>query len=102
MQSLPVTVQGDEEKLDSSLSNIVVGVKRSDVLDVLEEISYLGSDPSTLKDPILPVNSFLITCTNKQSFVEEGENCASDISMVHLGILFHILGSSLTLFGLKL
>ena len=35
-------------------------------------------------------------------FFEGGENCASTISMVHLGLLFHILGYSLTFFGSKL
>ena len=88
--------QGDKEKSDSSLSNHDVGVYIS---DILEEISYLGSGPSAITCPILLVDSCLITCIDKQSFAEEGENCASTISMVHLGLLFLILGASLTLFG---
>ena len=99
MQSLPVSTQGAEEKFNSSLSNIVVGVKRSDVLDVLEEISYLGSDPSTLIDLVLPTNSYLIACTNSLSFIEEEENSASAISVAHLEPLFLILGTDITLFG---
>ena len=97
-----MTTQGVEEKFDSSLSNIAVGVQRSDILYVMEEISDLGSDPFTIKDPILPMNSCLITCTDKKSFSEEGEICPYSISVVHLGILFHIIVYSLTLFGLKL
>ena len=41
----------------------------------------------------------MIACTNTQSFVEEGENCASTISVEHLEPLFHTLGSDMTLFG---
>ena len=48
------------------------------------------------------MNSCLITCTNTHIFAEEGEICVFSISMVHLGLLFLILGYSLTLFGLKL
>ena len=69
------------------------------IFDVLEEISYLESDPFTLTCPILPINSCLITCTNYQSFVEEGEHCAFSISVVHLEPLFLIIGSNITLFG---
>ena len=50
----------------------------------------------------------MIACTNTQIFVEEGENCASSISVEHLKPLFHTLGyymtlfvSYLTLFGLN-
>ena len=39
----------------------------------------------------------MIECTNTQSF-EEGENCASTISVKHLD-LFHALGSNMKLFG---
>ena len=38
----------------------------------------------------------MIECTNTHSF-EEGENCASTISMEHLD-LFHTLGSNMILF----
>ena len=48
------------------------------------------------------MNSCLIICTNTQNFVEEGEPSAFSISMAYLGILFLILGATLTLFGLKL
>ena len=97
-----MTTQGAEEKFDSSLSNNVISVHRNEILDVMEEISDLVSDPLTLKDPILPVNSWLITCTNTQSLPEGGENCAYVTSMDHLGLLFHIIGASLTLFGSNL
>ena len=42
MQSYLVKSQRVEEKFNSSLSNHVVGVHKSDTLDVLEEISDLG------------------------------------------------------------
>ena len=41
----------------------------------------------------------MIACKNTQSFDEEGENCASTISMEHLEPLFHTLGYDMTLFG---
>ena len=41
----------------------------------------------------------MIACTNTQSFVEEGENCASTISVEQLEPLFHTIGSDMTLFG---
>ena len=41
----------------------------------------------------------MIACTNTQNLVEEGENCASTISMGHLEPLFHNIGSDMTLFG---
>ena len=41
----------------------------------------------------------MIAWTNTQSFVEEGENCASTISVEHLEHLFHTIGSDMTLFG---
>ena len=74
VQSFPVKAQGDKERFDSSLSNHVAGVHKSGTLDVLEEISYFRSDPFTLIDLELPTNSYMIACTNTQSFVEEGEN----------------------------
>ena len=43
----------------------------------------------------------MIVCTSTQSFVEEGENFASTISVEHLEPLFHTLGSDMTLFGLS-
>ena len=94
--------QGAEEKFDSYLSNHATGVQKSDIFDVLEEISNFRSDPFTLIDQVLPANSYMIACTNIQSFVEEGEHCAFSISVAHLKLLFLILGASLTLFGSKL
>ena len=43
----------------------------------------------------------MIACTNTQSFVEEGENCASTISVENLEPLFYTLGSDITLFHLN-
>ena len=60
-------------------------------LEILEIISDFRSDPFTLIDLELPVNSYVITCTNFQNF-EEGQNCASIISMEHT------LGSNMILF----
>ena len=41
----------------------------------------------------------MIACTNTLSFVEEGENRASTISVEHLETLFHTLVSDMNLFG---
>ena len=82
-----------------SLSNVVVGVHKSNTLDILEEISDFRSDSFTLIDIELPGNSYMITCTNTQSFLEEGENCAYTISVENLEPLFHTLGYDMTLFG---
>ena len=90
-----------EEEFDFYLFNVVVGVQKSDTLDVLEEISYFMSDSFTLIDLELPTISYIIACTNTQSFVEEGENCAYTISVEHLEPFFHTLGSDMTLFGLN-
>ena len=40
----------------------------------------------------------MIACIDTRSFVEEGENCASTISVEHLEHLFHTLGSDMKLF----
>ena len=90
--------QGDEEKFDSSLSNHDVGVHKSDVLYVLEEISDFRSDPFTLIDLVLPANSYLIACTNSQIFIEDGGNSPYVISVVHLEPLFLIILFDITLF----
>ena len=79
MQSFLVKSQKYEDKFNSSLSNHVVGVQKSDTLDVLEEISDFRSDTFTLIDLVLPSNSYMISCTDTQSFVEEGEHSASPI-----------------------
>ena len=44
----------DAEEFDFSLSNVVVGVSKSNTLDVLEEISDFRSDPFNLIDIELP------------------------------------------------
>ena len=80
VQGLLVIGSENEEEFVFSFSNIVVGVKKINNLDILEEILYFGSDPFTLLDVELPTNSYMIECTNTQNFVEEGENCASTIS----------------------
>ena len=91
-QSLSMIAQEAKEEFDSSLSNVAVGVQKSDILDVLEVISYLGSDPFVLTSPMLLANSYLIACNNSQNFIEDGENCEFDISVAHLGHLSHLLG----------
>ena len=65
----------------------------------MEEISYFRSYPLTLFDLYIPTNSYMSACTNTQNLVEEGENCASTISVGHLEPLFHNIGLDDTLFG---
>ena len=50
MQILPVIASENEEEFDFSLSNVVVSVKKSNALDILEEISDFRSDPFTIID----------------------------------------------------
>ena len=64
-------------------------------MDILEIISYYRSDPFTLINIYLPVNSYKIACTKNQNF-EEGENCASNISVEHS------FGSNMKIFGYDL
>ena len=64
VQSLSVIASENEEEFDFSLSNVVASVQKSDTLDVLEEISDFRSDPFSLIDLVLPVNSYMIACTN--------------------------------------
>ena len=53
----------------------------------------------SLIDLKLPTNSYMIACTDTQGF-EEGENCASTISVEHtLGSDMEIIGSNMILFG---
>ena len=101
MQSLLVKAQGAEEKFDSSLPNHVAGVQKSDTLDFLEELSHFRSDPFTIIDQVLSTNSYMIACTNTQSFVEEGEHSTSAISAAHLEPLFLILEYDINLIGLN-
>ena len=95
--SLPVIVSKNEEEFDFSISNVVASVQKSNNLKFLEIISNIRSDPFTLIYIELPTDSYMIACTNTQSFVEEGENCASTISMEHLEPLFHTFGSDMNL-----
>ena len=68
-------------------------------LYILEIISYCRSDSNTLIDLELPINSYMIACTNIQKF-EEGENCASTILVEHtLGSDMNFIGSGMSLFG---
>ena len=89
----------NEEEFNFSISNVVASLQKSYTLDVLEEISYFRSDYFTLIDLELPTSSYMIACTNTQSIVEEGKNCASTISVEHFEPLFHTLGYDMTLLG---
>ena len=82
MQKLPVIAFESEEEFDFSPSNAVACVQISNTLDILEKISDWRSDPFSLLDLDLPVNSYRIACTNIQNF-EERENCASTVSVDH-------------------
>ena len=72
-------------------------MKKSDSLYVLEEISYFSSDPFTLFDLDLPINSYMIECTNTHNF--EGENCVATITVEHtLGYDMKLFGYDMILF----
>ena len=75
-----MTVSETMEEFDFSLYNDVAGVHISNINDIMEIISYYKSDPFTLINLELPVNSYRITSTKNQDF-EEGENCASTVSV---------------------
>ena len=77
VHSLLVISPRKGEEFNFFVSNDVFGVQISNYLDILEIISYFRSDPFII-DIELPVNSYMIACTNFQNF-EEGENCASTI-----------------------
>ena len=81
-----------EEEFDFSPSNVAAGVQISNTMDIMEKISDCRSDTFALLDLDLPTNSYRIACTNIQNF-EEGENCASTISVDHT------FGSDMNLFG---
>ena len=83
VHSLPVIAPRKGEEFDFSISNDGVGVQISNCLDILEIISYCRTGPFTLIDLELPTNSYMISCTDTQIFVEEEENCASTISVEH-------------------
>ena len=57
MHSLPVIVSQREEEFDFSISNDVVGVKISNTMDIMEIILDYRSDPFTLINLELLVNS---------------------------------------------
>ena len=81
------------EKFDFSIYNDVSGVNISNNIDILEIISYYKSNQFTLINLELPVNSYRIACTENQNF-EEGENCASTISVEkYFGYDMNIFGS---------
>ena len=71
VQNLPVIASESEEKFDFSPSNVAVGVKICDTLDILEEISDYQSDPFCPHDLDLPTNSCRIACTKIQNFEEK-------------------------------
>ena len=99
MHSLPVIVSEYEEEFDFSISNDVAGVQISNNMDILGIISDCRSDPFTLIDLDIRVNSYMIACTNFQNF-EEGENCASTISVEHtIGSDMNLFESDIILFS---
>ena len=92
VHSLPVIVSEKVEEFDFSISNNVSGVQISNIMDIMEIISDYKSDPFTLINLELPVNSYRITCTENQNF-EEGENCASTV------LVEQSFGSDMNIFG---
>ena len=95
VHSLPVIAPGKGEEFDFSVPNDVVGVKIINYLDILEIILYFRIDPFTLIDLEIPTNFDMIACTDTQGF-EEGENCASTISVEHtLGSDMEFIGSDI-------
>ena len=80
MYSLSVTVSEMVEEFDLSSYNDVSSMHIINTTDILEIISDYKNDPFTLINLELPVNSYRIACTKNRNF-EEGENCASTISM---------------------
>ena len=79
MHSLPEIVSETIEEFYFSNYNDVAGVQISNTIDILEIISDYKSDPFTLINLELPVNSYRIACTENHNF--EGENCASTVSV---------------------
>ena len=68
VHSLLVIVSETVEEFDFSIYNDVSGVHISNTSDIMEIISYYKSDPFTLINIDLPVNSYKITCTEKSEF----------------------------------
>ena len=75
-----MTVSEIVEEFDFSIYNNVFGVHIINTTNIMERISDYNSDPFTLINLELPVNSYRITCTKDRNF-EEGENCASIVSV---------------------
>ena len=99
MHNLSVIISENKEEFDFSISNDVIGVQKSNALYILEIILDCRSDPFTLIDLDLPTNSYMIACTDTQGF-EEGENCASTISVEHnLRSDMEFIGSDMILIG---
>ena len=70
-------------------------------MDILEIILGCRSDPFTLIDLELPTNFYMIACTDIRNF-EEGENCASTISVEkNIGSDMILFGSDLIFLGSK-
>ena len=80
VHSLLVTVSETVEEFDFSIYNDVFGVHISNINDIQEIRSYYKTDPFTLINLEIPINSSRITCTENQNF-EEGENCSSTVSV---------------------
>ena len=71
----------------------------SNRMNILEIISYYRSDPFTLINLYLPINSYRIASTKNQNF-EEGENRAYTILVDHtFGPDMNLFGSDMILFG---
>ena len=63
VQSLSMIVSKNKEEFHFSISNDVAGVQISNTMDILEIILDYRSDPFTLINLDLPVNSYRIACT---------------------------------------
>ena len=79
VHSLSVSVSEKLEEFDFSIYNDVSGVHISNTSHNMEIISDYKSDPFTLINLELLVNSYRIACKKNQNFNEEGENCVSTI-----------------------
>ena len=68
-------------------------MQKCDLLDVLEVISYFGSDTFSLTGPMLPTNSYLIACNNSRNFIEDGENYEFALLVARMVHMSHLLGA---------
>ena len=97
VHSLPVTVLETVGEFALSIYNDVSGVHISNISDIVEIISYYKSDPFTLINLELSVNSYKIACTENQNF--EGEKCAStsrwrkvlDLIWIYLDLIYFLI-----------